>query len=104
MIDSTFEFRFFDKIRVSSLRFGLNKEEGIWLDYSRFLASISTCIHESFAKNHVGISYIYALEKCMSFINSAHKLKSSNQFLKAFKAHDHAYISFDLGFTLFVFA
>ena len=91
-------------MRVSSLRLVKNREKGTRLNHSRFLASLSTCIHESFAKNHVGISYIYALEKCMSFTNNAHKLKSSNQFLKAFKAHDHAYISFDLGFALFVFA
>ena len=91
-------------MRASSLRLVENKEEGTRINHSRFLASLSTCIHESFAKNHVGISYIYALEKCMSFTNSAHKLKSSNQFLKAFKAHNHAYISFDLGFTLFDFA
>ena len=91
-------------MKAGSLRLALNREEGTWLNHSRFLASLNTCIHESFVNNHVGISYIYALEKCMSFTNSAHKLKSSNQFLKAFKAHDHAYISFDLGFVLCVSA
>ena len=95
LIGSTFEFGFFDKMRVSSLRLAVNREEGTWLDHSRFLTSLSTCIHESFIKNYVGISYIWALEKCMSFTNSAQKLELSNQFLKAFKDHDHAYISFE---------
>ena len=39
----------------------------------------------------------------MSFINSAQKLELSNQFLKAFKDHDHAYISFDHWFCLVLF-
>ena len=52
-------------------------------------------MHESFIKSYFDISYMRALEKCMSFINSAHKLELSNQFLKAFKGHDHAYISLE---------
>ena len=87
-------------MRVNSLRLAENREEGTRLNHSRFLASLSTCIHESFAKNHVGISYIYALEKCMSFINSAHKLELSNQFLKVFKNHNHAYISLEPSFEV----
>ena len=46
-------------------------------------------------KNYVYISYICALEKCMSFTNNARKLELLNQFLKAFKDHDHAYISLE---------
>ena len=91
-------------MRASSLRLVENREEDTRLNHSRFLVSLSTYIHESFVKNYVDISYMLALEKCMSFTNSAHKLELSNQFLKAFKAHDHAYINFDLGFALFVFA
>ena len=80
---------------ASSLRLAENREEGTRLNHSRFLASISTCIHESFANNHFDISYIYILEKYMSFINSAHVLVLSKSVLKAFKDHDHAYINFE---------
>ena len=90
-----FESEFFNKMRVSSLRLAENREEDTRLNHSRFLASLSTCIHESFAKNYVDILYMRALEKCMSFTNSAHKLELSNQFLKAFNDHDHAYISLE---------
>ena len=71
-LDSTFEFEFFDRIRVSSLRLTLNGEESTWLDHSRFLVSLSTCIHESFAKNYFDISCIWALKKCMSFTNTTY--------------------------------
>ena len=98
MIDSTFEFGFFDKMRVGYLRLAVNKEEGTWLDHSIFLTSLSTCIHESFAKNYLDISCIWSIEKCMPFTNSTHKLELSNQFLKAFKDHDHAYISLEPSF------
>ena len=51
-LDSIFESKFFDRMRASSLRLVENREEGTWLDHSRFRASLSTCIHESFTKNH----------------------------------------------------
>ena len=96
-LDSIFEPEFFDKMRVNSLRLAENREEGTRLNHSRFIASFSSCIHESFAENYVDISYMRALEKCMSFTNSTYKLELSNQFLKAFKEHDHVYINFELG-------
>ena len=48
---SIFESEFFDKMRASSLRLAENREEGTRLNHSRFLASLDTCIHESFVKN-----------------------------------------------------
>ena len=57
-LDSIFEFEFFDKMRVGSLRLALNREEGTWLNHSRFLASLNTCIHESFAENYFYMSYM----------------------------------------------
>ena len=42
---SIFESEFFDKMKASSLRLAENGEEGTWLDHSKFLASLSTCIH-----------------------------------------------------------
>ena len=50
-LDSIFESKFFDKMRANFLRLAENREEGTWLNYSRFLASLNTCIHESFAKS-----------------------------------------------------
>ena len=55
---SIFESEFFDKMRASSLRLVVNREEGTWLNHSRFLASLSTCIHESFTKNYLDILYM----------------------------------------------
>ena len=49
-LDSIFESEFFDKMRVSSLRFILSGEEGTWLDHSKFIASPSSCVHESLVK------------------------------------------------------
>ena len=49
-LDSIVESEFFDKMRVSSLIFVLNKEESTWLNHSRFITSFSSCIHESFIK------------------------------------------------------
>ena len=49
-LDSIFESEFFDKMRASSLRLAENREEGTWLDHSRFITSPSSCIHESFVK------------------------------------------------------
>ena len=49
-LDSIVESEFFDKMRASSLRFVLNKEESTWLNHSRFIASLSSCIHECFVK------------------------------------------------------
>ena len=89
-------------MRASSLRLAENKEEGTRLNHSRFLASLSTCIHESFIENYVDISYMRALEKCMSFTNNAHNLSYQIGLVKAFEEHDHAYIRFELGFVLFV--
>ena len=57
-LDSIFESEFFDRMRASSLRLAVNREEGTWLDYSRFLASLSTCIHEYFAENYFYMSYM----------------------------------------------
>ena len=57
-LDSIFESEFFDKMRVSSLRLAENREEGTRLNHLRFLASLSTCIHESFIENYVDISYM----------------------------------------------
>ena len=57
-LDSVFESEFFDRMRASSLRLTLNREEGTWLYHSRFLASLSTFIHESFVKNCFDISYV----------------------------------------------
>ena len=93
-LDSIFESEFFDKMRASFLRLAENREEGTWLNHSRFLASLSTCIHESFIENYVDISYMRALEKCMSFINNARNLSYQIGLVKAVKEHDHAYISF----------
>ena len=57
-LDSIFEYEFFDKMRASSLRLVINRGEGTWQDHSRFLASFSTCIHESFIKSYFYISYM----------------------------------------------
>ena len=57
-LDSIFESEFFDKMRASSLRLAENREEGTRLNHSRFLASLSTFIHESFAENYIDISYM----------------------------------------------
>ena len=40
-LDSIFESEFFDKMRASSLRFVMNREESTWLDHLRFVASLT---------------------------------------------------------------
>ena len=67
-LDSIVESEFFDKMRTSSLRFILNREESTWLNHSRFIASLTRLLW----KHYVGILYIKALEKYMSFTNGAH--------------------------------
>ena len=84
-LDSIFESEFFDKMRASSLRLAVNREKCTWLNHSRFLTSLSTCIHESFTENYFYTSYMWALEKCMSFINSARNLSYQISFWKLSK-------------------
>ena len=40
-LDSIIESEFFDKMRASSLRFVMNREESTWLDHLRFVASLT---------------------------------------------------------------
>ena len=70
-LDSIFEYEFFDKMRASSLRLAENREVATWLGHSRFLASFSAFIHESFVKKKLLCWHFIHL--CIRKIHVFHK-------------------------------